>query len=128
MKTILLCSIVLCAIALPAFSELTPQDLDKIRLIVENEIKKEVASSEIEIKAYISQGLKTVNFKIAKTDKRFNQIFWGIIVLIGFISFIAGSLYTIVMWRRRRDQELNRKIEELTSEIESLKQQQIVNS
>ncbi|MYC76558.1 hypothetical protein F4X10_12405 [Candidatus Poribacteria bacterium] len=33
------CSIFFCAIALPAFSELTDADLDKIRLIVKEEIK-----------------------------------------------------------------------------------------
>ena len=41
MKTILLFSILFCAIAMPAIGELTDANLDKIRLIVKEEIKKE---------------------------------------------------------------------------------------
>jgi hypothetical protein len=127
MKTALLCSIVFCAIVLPALGELTPQNLNEIRFIVKDEINREVASSERQMKAYISQQLKTVNFTIAKTDKRFNQIFWGIISLIILTGFAVGFLYAVIALRSRSNQELNRKIEELISEIESLKQQ-IVNS
>ena len=47
MKNILLFSILLCAIALPALGELTAADLDKIRLIVKDEIKKEVTSASV---------------------------------------------------------------------------------
>ena len=42
MKTILCIPILLCAIALQALAELTPQDLDKIRLIVKDEVKTEL--------------------------------------------------------------------------------------
>ena len=47
MKNILLFSTLLCAIALPALGELTAADLDKIRLIVKDEIKKEVTSASV---------------------------------------------------------------------------------
>ena len=39
MKTILVLSILFWAIALPALGELTDADLDKIRLIVKEEVK-----------------------------------------------------------------------------------------
>ena len=39
MKTILLFSILLCAVVMPSFAELTDADLDKIRLIVKDELK-----------------------------------------------------------------------------------------
>ena len=44
MKHILLFSILFCAIGLPTLAELTPQDLDKIRLIINerNQEKKKV--------------------------------------------------------------------------------------
>ena len=41
MKTILVLSILFWAIALPALGELTDADLDKIRLIVKEEVKTE---------------------------------------------------------------------------------------
>ena len=43
MKTILVLSILFWAIALPALGELTDADLDKIRLIVKEEVKTEIA-------------------------------------------------------------------------------------
>ena len=45
MKPILLFSLLLCVIAMPASGELTDADLDKIRLIVKEEIKVETLSS-----------------------------------------------------------------------------------
>ena len=39
MKTLIFCSTLFCAIALPDLGELTDADLDKIRLIVREEIK-----------------------------------------------------------------------------------------
>ena len=46
MKNIFVLFILLCAIALPALGELTDADLDKIRLIVNEGVKKESAASE----------------------------------------------------------------------------------
>ena len=42
MKTTLALSLLFCAIALPALGELTDADLDKIRLIVKEEIQEEL--------------------------------------------------------------------------------------
>lgn len=42
MKTILFLSVLFCAIALPAFGDLTDTDLNKIRLIINEEIKAEL--------------------------------------------------------------------------------------
>jgi len=49
MKTILSFSILFCAIAIPVSAELTPQNLDKIRLIVNEEIKKESSTTNEKI-------------------------------------------------------------------------------
>ena len=62
MRTILSLPILFCAIALPAFAELTPQDLDKIRLIVKDEVKTELTAAKQELKgeiATVKQELKT---------------------------------------------------------------------
>ena len=58
MKPILVLSILFCAIALPALGELTDADLDKIRLIVKEEVKAEISGVRQEI-AGVRQELKT---------------------------------------------------------------------
>ena len=49
MKSILFLSILFWAIAMPAMSALTDADLDKIRLIVKEEVKKEILPLIIDI-------------------------------------------------------------------------------
>ena len=158
-KSILLSSILLCLIALPVHAELSDADLDKIRLIVKEELKSEITASETRMKEYISQEIKTVNVKISETDKRLSQIFWAVIALIGFIGAAIG----VPQWLNRKDREQleesftreeaeeliegllqeftpeqkkiieelmhdqEQKIENLTQEIETLKQQRAVN-
>ena len=118
MKNVLLFSILFCAITLPALGELTDADLDKIRLIVKEEIKKEISSSETRMKEHISQKIETVNVKISETDKRLNQIFWLVIALIGLIAAAIG----IPQWRSRKDSVQQEQIKELRQEIEELRQ------
>jgi hypothetical protein len=57
MKTVIVLSILFCAIALPALGELTDADLDKIRLIVKEEVKTEITGVRQEI-AGVKQELK----------------------------------------------------------------------
>lgn len=92
-KSTLLSSILLCLIALPVHAELSDADLDKIRLIVKEEVKSEVTASETRMKEYISQEIKTVNVKISETDKRLSQIFWVVIALIGLIGAATGTIH-----------------------------------
>ena len=101
MKTVLLSTLLFCVIGLPSFAELTDADLDKIRLIVKEEIKKEATGSEARIKEYISQEVKTVNVKISETDKRLSQIFWVVIALIGLIA----AAISLPQWLSRKDRE-----------------------
>ena len=123
MKTLLALSILLCVIALPTFAELTEADLNKIRLIVKDEVKSEISASEKRMKEYISQEIKTVNAKIEGNDDRLSQIFWVVIALMGLIALPQAFL----AWRSRKDSALERQIQTLTQEIETLKQQRIVN-
>ena len=57
MKTIFVLSMLFCAIALPARGELSDADLDKIRLIVKEEVKTEITAVRQEIAA-VRQELK----------------------------------------------------------------------
>ena len=121
MKTILLLSILLCVIAMPAIGALSEADLNKIRLIVKEEVKSEITASEKRMKEYISQEIKTVNAKIEGNDEQLSQLFWLVIALMALI----GLPQAIIAWRSRKDRSLEQQIETLTQEIETLKQQQI---
>ncbi len=128
MKTILALSILFSAIALPALGELTVQDLDKIRSIIkesEQELKAEIAASEQRTKEYVSQEIRTVNVKIAETDKRLSQIFWWVIALMGLIALAIAAPQALIAWQNRKDRSLERQVETLTQEIETLKQQHV---
>ena len=121
MKPILLFSILFSAIAMPAIGTLSDADLNKIRLIVKEEVKSEITASEKRMKEYISQEIKTVNAKIEGNDEQLSQLFWLVIALMALI----GLPQAIIAWRSRKDRSLEQQIETLTQEIETLKQQQI---
>ena len=118
MKPILLFSILLCAVAMPALGALTEADLNKIRLIVKEEVKSEITASEKRMKEYISQEIKTVNAKIEGNDEQLSQLFWLVIALMALI----GLPQAIIAWRSRKDRTLEKQIETLTQEIETIKQ------
>ena len=123
MKTILTLSILFSvSIALPVFGELTDADLNKIRLIVKEEVKSEITASEKRMKEYISQEIKTVNAKIDRQEKQLSRNFWLIIALIALIALPQ----VFIAWRSRKDRALETQIQILAQEIETLKQQQII--
>jgi len=75
----LLCACMAClAIAVPALGELTPQDLDKIRLIVNEEVKKESADTKAELKEYIDLKIADVETQIRSLENRFEARFSSI--------------------------------------------------
>ena len=129
---------------MPAIGELSKADLDQIRLIivdsekrVKEEIKKDITASETQMKEYIDLKISTLKTPIA----------WLIGILIAIIALIGLPLAILTIflgWRSVRDtslqqqidafakaiesqNELETTIEQLTQEIETLKQQRIVN-
>ena len=143
MKTIFLFSILFSAIAMPALAELTEADLNKIRLIVKEEVSADRENFEKDIKEYI-------NTKNESIEKRLSLVTTLIVGLMALIGIPLVVLTVMIGWRsvkdstqekknirelapedRRvieqllRDQE--EKIESLTQEIETLKQQRTVN-
>ena len=147
----------LCVLlASPAMSELTPGDLDKIRLIV-NESEKRVKA---EIKAEIKEELKPIKDDIgvlkvevanvkAEVASVKNEVAWirGRIVgmeqqfdsvekqithttnltygLIVLIVVAVGIPQIIMTWRSRSERALERRMEAMAQELETLKQQRI---
>ncbi|MDE0016725.1 MAG: hypothetical protein OXU51_11090 [Candidatus Poribacteria bacterium] len=134
MKTILSFSILFCAIAIPVSAELTPQNLDKIRLIVNEEIKKESSTTNEKIDGTnekidkldtrIQNVEKDMSWVRGKLDGVEKQVSHATNVTYGLIALIVVAI-GIPAWRGKRDRDQERKIEELTAEIETLKQ--IVN-
>ena len=157
MKTILAFSILFCAIAgVPAFAELTPEDLNKIRLIVQEEIQKEIEPIEADIatlkadivmlktdmavmktevgslKEAMNIKFDSVNDKFDDVQKNFDRQNNIIIACIGIplaILAIAVTVWGILANRRSgKDREQERINQELREEIEALKQQQMIHS
>ena len=136
MKAILVFSILFSVIALPALGELSDADLNKIRLIVKEEVADELApiKSEItEIKEDIDAlktDISTLKEGVARLDGRLSgiekQVAHATNVTYGLIALIVVAI-GIPAWYGRRDRDQNRKIEQLTQEIEMLKKQQIIH-
>ncbi len=138
MKRTLFFFLALFVIISPVFGELTPQDLDKIRLIV----KEEVATSEKQLKEEIAASEKQLKGEIAASEKRmkeyvdikFDSVNERLVLVVGFVSALiilivvtVGIPQIIMAWRGKSEQEQNKRIEELAREIETLKQQRIIN-
>ena len=144
MKTILVLSILFWAIALPALGELTDADLDKIRLIVKEEVKTEITGVKTEITgvkteiAGVKQELKAeiassekrvkeyINIRVDSVEKRLSTYNWVIYVLMPLMVATIGIPTAIMAWRSGKDRSLERQVETLAQEIETLKQQRIV--
>ncbi len=140
MKTTLFFSILFCAVALPALGELTDTDLNKIRLIVQEEIKKESSTTNQKIDALdvriqnVEKDVAWVRGKLDGIDKQFEGIHEQIMHVtyatygvIGIIILVVGIPQITLTLRSGRDRSLERQIEVLTREVETLKQQRIVN-
>lgn len=153
MKTILLLSVLFSAIAFPAFGELTDADIDKIRLIVnesekrlKQELQAEIASSEQRLKEYVdlkidgvNKQFGSINARFASIDKQFEGIDKQFVSVNKRIDHVTNVVYTLIalivaaiaipqilmVWRSGRDRTLERQVETLAREIETLKQQQI---
>ena len=131
MKVLIFFSISFSLFALPALAELTDADLDKIRLIVnasvnasekrvKQEIKAEIVSTEKNIKEYI-------DLKIDSVEKRLSTYNWVLYVFMPLIVAAIGVPTAIMAWRSVKDRSLERQVEALTREVETLKQRQIVS-
>ena len=138
MKTIIFFSILFCIIALPAFGALTDADLDKIRLIVNDsekrikeEVKAEITALRQELKAEIAGVKQELRAEIAKSEKNVKeQITLLTNFVYGLIALIVAAVaipQLIMVWRSEKERSLERQLQTLTQEVETLKQQRIVN-
>lgn len=119
---------------MPTFAELTDADLDKIRLIVNEEVAKELTKELAPIKADIAQlDDRLRNFEIAigsltgRMDGVEKQVSHSTNVVTYGLSTLIVVALGIPAWRGRRDPDQERKIKELRQEIETFKQKKIVS-
>lgn len=70
MKLMMICLIGLLLFATTAFCQLTEADLNKIRLVVKEEVETTIEASEKRMKEYVSQEIGQINIKISEMDKR----------------------------------------------------------
>ena len=134
MKTILLSCVMFLVIVSPVISELIPADLDKIRLVVKDEISKsetelkgEITKSEKQMKDYVDTKFEGVDTKFEGFEKRINLAVGFVSGLMILVVVTVGIPQVIIAWRGNNEREQDKRIEQLTQEIESLKQQRIVN-
>ena len=113
MKYITILTILLSISVLPAHSDLTPTDLEKIQEIVNG--------SEKRTKDYVDIRFDSVNKRFDNVDKRMTQQANFTYALMALIAVAIG----VPAWRSQKDRTLERKIEALTQEIEKLKKQRI---
>lgn len=144
MKLVLTLTILLCAIGSPALAALTDADLDKIRLIVKEEVKTEITAaetrlrteitqSEEQLKIYIDARFEGVNARFEGVDAKFEGLDKRLTLVVGFVSGLiilivvtVGIPQIIMAWRGKNERAHERRIEELAQEIETLKQRLMV--
>ena len=137
MKSILWVCLVFLMSTSPVLGALTPEDLDKIRLIVKEEIaesetrlRAEISASEGRLQAGIDKSerqLKTyVDTKFESVDKQLTLVVGFVSALIILIVVTVGIPQIIIAWRGKNERAQDKKIEELAQEIETLKERWIV--
>ncbi len=159
MKNIIAISILFCLLSGNAIAALTDADIDKIRLIVSETIKIEIAPIKADIatiktdaairdteitniKENINNGFNNVQRQFDNIQKQFdrqnnivqkqfdrqNNIIIACIGIPFAILAIAATLWGILTQRQiKKENNIQQRIETLTQEIETIKQQRIIN-
>ena len=130
MKTIFLFSFLFCLIALLALGETSEDTVKTDIAVIKTEIKN--LNEKIDDKFdSINDKFDSINGKFDSINGKFDRQNNIIIACIGIplaILAIGATVWGILTHRRSgKDRALERQIETLTQEIETLKQQRIVN-
>lgn len=135
MRSLLFFCITFFVFCYPAFGELTAADIEQFRMIiredirvivneevtaVKKEFKEEITASEKRMKEYI-------DVKFEGFEGKFTLVVSFILALIVLIVVTVGIPQILLAWRSRNERAQDKKIKELSEEIEILKQQRIVN-
>ena len=131
MKTILTLSMLLCTIAMPLRAQ-TPENLEVKDDIATLKTDIAVIKTEIKnLKEAVDKGFGNIETRFDDVQKNFDRQNNIIIACIGIpmgILAICATVWGLLAHRRSgKDRTLEKQIETLTQEIETLKQQRIVN-
>ena len=130
MKTIFLFPFLLCVIVLPVLGETSEDTVKTDIAVIKTEIKN--LNEKIDDKFEgINDKFEGINGKFESIEKNFDRQNNIIIACIGIplaILAIDATVWGILAHRRSgKNRALERQVETLTQEIETLKQQRIVN-
>ena len=99
MKTIIFSAILFCTIAMPTLAELTPQDLDKIRLIVKEEIEEEIKPIKAEVVA-VKAEVESLKIDVSWIRGRLEGIdeqFEGVNKQIAHVTYVTYGLIALIV-------------------------------
>ena len=114
MKTILALSILFSVIALPALGELTASDLNQIRLIVQEEIKKETTTINTKIDG-LDTRLRNVETNIAELRGR--SIALSVIKDWGVALCALGALIVSIIALRKKRPKLPQTVQDAKNTV-----------
>ena len=130
MKSILILSGILLLFTASAFGELTQADIEKIRLIVEESekrtkeyVKIRIDELDARLSGKIEAGDALLGEEIKGLDKRLDQIFALVMVLIAFIAVVVGVPQILVAMQRKNERIQDEKIEAQQKQIEAQQKQ-----
>lgn len=103
MKTIIFFSTLFLLITLPALGALTDADLDKIRLIVKEEVKAESTAVKQELKDDIAKSEQSVKEQIT-------LLTYFVYALIALIVAAIAIPQIIMLWRSEESDPLQEKL------------------
>lgn len=110
MKNILLFSILFCVIAMPLHAQLSESDLNQIRLIVKDEVKKEITASETRMKEHI-------DLKVSSVEKQITLLTNFVYGLITLIVVAIGIPQILIAWRsiksKPREEQIAQPVEQM---------------
>ncbi len=121
MKKVFIICVFFFVLASPVFCELTDADLDKIRLIINAELKP-IRADILTLKTQVA----VLNGRIDGVEARIEGIEKMMTWLMVIIGVVIGLPQVIMMWRIRKERIFENRIEALAADIEILKQQRIV--
>ncbi|MEW6482944.1 MAG: hypothetical protein AB1397_08155 [bacterium] len=121
--------------SLPLFSELSKNDIDKIRKIVREEVQREVGALRKEMNLKFEaqdQRFEAIDKRFEGIDKLFHWLYILLSSIIGLIGIMVGSVLWLAKQERpmsmkhykeitKREEYLEKEIFDLKEAIEGLK-------
>jgi phage-related minor tail protein len=131
MKYFTIALMLIAIISTPAISDLSQDDLNKIRLLIADELKPiqteiQTVKTEIQtVKTELKDAIASVKEDVASLSGRVDGVEKLITWLMVIIVAIVGIPQVVVLWRSKKDRILEKQVETLTQKIEALEKQRI---